>query len=763
MSGGDDLDTWLARILHRDGRVAVETLQELLATARTDRGESLARQLVHHGLLGQEDLDAYLVLWPGLDALPETVAMTAGPRSPSGQGELRRGRALDPDAGPWRPGGEVGPYTIGARLGAGGMGTVYRARHQATGTDYAIKTIAVDPESEDARRFQREGEAQAIVDAHPHVAKVHAAGQAAGRFYLVMDLAAGGDLAQRLKAAGGALAIPEAVAIARALAQALAHLHGQGVLHRDLKPSNVLFDDRDQPRLVDFGLAKVTWHGTLTETGTLMGTPAYMAPEQAAGAGHAEVGPAADVYGLGAVLYEMLAGRPPLTGQTVIELLSKLFDHDPEPPSVFRPEVAPALDQLCLRLLVKDPRQRPTAAQVVAALETVLDAPAPPDRTRFVALVAAGVTAAVVLGLGLAAAGPAEPDPPAAADPVHQDVSPVDSPQQEPQSAQESQSAQERDLDHVLSLAGIPKDQWEALRAELDEELGRLGREALGLSPDLEGKASWELLRNSPDPVRAYWAYQQFARGHGFGAFRWYELLDRLQRGDPRTTDPALARAVDEALAVALAAKEPEAIDEALKLGFRAFDPARVDRAALEQVARLVAGSTAAGGEQKAQMVRAWLALGGFGQDPAALEAHARALERDEPWARRVYAVATAFGWAAEQGDEADRRAVAQLLTAQGDGVWEGPFHYLTTRALAWMIAEGRVAPDLGPAVFAALEPSGDRVQAAGNHMLVERWYALAMAYQHGLGQVEPDADRARDLLRRAAEHAHPWARRAAE
>lgn len=207
----------------------------------------------------------------------------------------------------FQAGARCGRLVIQKRLGAGGMAEVYLAEDPATGAHYAVKLMA-QPSAELALRFQREAEAQAKADAHPNVLKIHAWQQTPEGMCLIMEYASGGDLQQRL--ANGPLAPLEAAALVRDLAGGLAHVHRVGVLHRDLKPANVLFDERGVPRLSDFGLARVEGAESLTATGAMMGTPAYMAPEQASSE---SVDERADVYGLGALLYHCLTGQPPFS------------------------------------------------------------------------------------------------------------------------------------------------------------------------------------------------------------------------------------------------------------------------------------------------------------------------------------------------------------------------------------------------------------------------------------------------------------------
>ncbi len=261
------------------------------------------------------------------------------------------------------PGTHIGDYVVRATLGAGGMGTVYEVAHAETGGIYALKALSATSGATGVDRFLREGEAQARVDGHPNIVRVHSLSANRGLLCLIMDLAPGGDLSSRLSQ-NGPLPEAEAVEIARQLALGLAHAHACGVLHRDLKPANVLFDAQGIPQLVDFGLAFVSGAETLTQTGAVMGTPAFMAPEQATA--RERVGPAADVYGLGAVLYTMLCDRPPFEKGSVLATLNALVTQEPIPPSRFKPGLDPALEAICLRCMAKRPEDRYPSASALA-------------------------------------------------------------------------------------------------------------------------------------------------------------------------------------------------------------------------------------------------------------------------------------------------------------------------------------------------------------------------------------------------------------
>ncbi len=313
----------------------------------------------------------------------------------------------------WRAGLRIGDYRLLDTLGKGAMGVVFLAESITTHARHAIKTI---PESADAglaERLEREGEAIARVDAHPNVVRVHALGRAHGRLYLVMDLATGGDLQARV--AKGPLPPLEAARIARDLARGLAFMHSKGIIHRDLKPSNVLFDEEGTPKLADFGLARIMGASRLTRTNELIGTPAFMAPEQVVG-GREAVGPWSDVYGLGGVLHYALTGETLFQGSVVTDFLAKVVNEPARPPSAKRPGIPPALDALCLRALAKEPGARPTATELAEALDQLVAERGARPRARVSRRLLAGAAATLLVAVSAAfAAGafifPGEPAP----------------------------------------------------------------------------------------------------------------------------------------------------------------------------------------------------------------------------------------------------------------------------------------------------------------------------------------------------------------
>ncbi len=453
----------------------------------------------------------------------------------------------------WEPGARVDDYLLEERLGSGGMASVFRARHVATGAPYALKALASD-DPELLLRFEREGRALAALGRHPHVVRVHAAARAAGRAYLVLDLVPGGSLADRL-AREGPLPAPEAARLTAQVARAVAHAHAAGILHRDLKPANVLLaGEPGAPRalLADFGLAGALRERSLTRTGDLLGTPGYMAPEQVRG--ERGVGPATDVYGLGALLYALLTGRPPFVAASPLQALQLIQTSAPAPVRELRPDVPPALERLCASALEKDPAARPPSAAALAdALQAALASAAPPARTRrsgALALGAAALLAALATWLAFGAGpswnGPsqraARDAPPSPSEPPERDAAP---PPDEPARAV-GEPGRGPDEPPVDLDAPLPT------RDELLERT-RAHLRLHGTRDDAVNEATLASPRSFASVGQRLWAGDELPRDRELAALWWrlgaaardresmVELVDGLLEGRLTCADPARA------------------------------------------------------------------------------------------------------------------------------------------------------------------------------------------------------------------------------
>jgi tetratricopeptide (TPR) repeat protein len=302
---------------------------------------------------------------PGLDDLPVPdsdgdPALTETQTTDGPFPEPGRSAPEGPSDFPQIPG-----YEIRGVLGKGGMGVVYEALQCRANRVVALKTIRgeADLRPDQLERFRFEVQAAARLR-HPNIVRVYEVGEVDGRPYFSLELLAGGSLKARL--ADAPMAPRPAAELLAALALAVDAAHAAGIVHRDLKPSNVLFDTEGTPNVTDFGLAKrLESEEGQTLTGQVMGTPCYMAPEQARGDNRA-VGPAADIYSLGAILYEMLTGRPPFKGATSSETIYLVISQDPPAPSRLQPRVPRDLETICLKCLRKEPWRRYETARMLA-------------------------------------------------------------------------------------------------------------------------------------------------------------------------------------------------------------------------------------------------------------------------------------------------------------------------------------------------------------------------------------------------------------
>jgi formylglycine-generating enzyme required for sulfatase activity/tRNA A-37 threonylcarbamoyl transferase component Bud32 len=277
-------------------------------------------------------------------------------------GQLPDGAAAVPSEPPLPA---IPGYEIEGVLGRGGMGVVYKARHLALQRTLALKMMLVGGHArpEELARFRVEAVAVARLQ-HPNIVQIHEVGESSGHPCAALEFVEGGNLARKI--AGQPLPARDAARLVETLARAMQLAHSRNVVHRDLKPANVLLAPDGTPKITDFGLARqLDSDSGATLAGAVMGTPSYMAPEQASGRGH-EAGPAADVYALGAILYDCLAGRPPFKGKTTVETLDLVRTQEPVPPSRWQKSVPLDLETICLKCLRKEPENRYASAAELA-------------------------------------------------------------------------------------------------------------------------------------------------------------------------------------------------------------------------------------------------------------------------------------------------------------------------------------------------------------------------------------------------------------
>lgn len=336
--------------------ILFEILEQLLEEARAGRPVDLDAAARQHPELADELRSLWATMLVAED-LGSTVARADEPWPV--RLELSADLPRDPD---------FGDYELLEELGRGGMGVVYRARQQTLNRVVALKMILRGDlaSPDDVARFRAEAEAAARLQ-HPHIVPVYEVGEHRGRPYFSMQLVEGVTLAQRL--AEGPLPAQQSAEILLPVCRAIAEAHRHGVLHRDLKPSNILIDRSGRSFVTDFGLAKrIDTAGggeSLTNSGAILGTPGYMAPEQAAGQ-RGVVGPVSDVYSLGAILYAMLTGRPPFQAATPVDTLLLVLEQEPLPPRMLNPRADADLEMIALKCLQKPADLRYVSADALA-------------------------------------------------------------------------------------------------------------------------------------------------------------------------------------------------------------------------------------------------------------------------------------------------------------------------------------------------------------------------------------------------------------
>ncbi|MCE9533345.1 MAG: serine/threonine protein kinase [Planctomycetes bacterium] len=321
----------------RISRKGVGSPTEKIAPQDVDRIRKLAGE-------GEEETDKFAPIDLSTDQAPTNGELFSGP--------------------PPIPG-----YDVVGELGRGGMGVVCKAWHVKNRRFVALKLISAGPEANNIqlRRFKAEAEIVAKLS-HPNIIQIYEVGEHQGWPFISLEFCGGGSLAKKL---GGTPMSPQAAAVLLTkLAEALAVAHAHRIIHRDLKPSNILLTAEGEPKVGDFGLAKQLETKTesvvgVTLTGAVMGTPSYMPPEQASGDANS-AGPAADIYALGAILYECLTGRPPFRAPTVVETLDQVRNQLPVPPRQFDARIPIELETICLKCLQKKPANRYAVAAELA-------------------------------------------------------------------------------------------------------------------------------------------------------------------------------------------------------------------------------------------------------------------------------------------------------------------------------------------------------------------------------------------------------------
>jgi serine/threonine protein kinase len=273
-------------------------------------------------------------------------------------------RALDPDSFSRLENQRFGDYLLIKEIDRGGMGVIFQAQHEKLNRIVAVKMIKSGALASHAEvsRFHAEAKSAAGLD-HPNIVPVYDSGQWEGLHYFSMALIEGHTLGSKI--AKEPLSIEASVLLAKKVASAIGYAHSRGVIHRDLKPGNILIDDKNEPRITDFGLAhNLNQDQQLTTDGQILGTPAYMPPEQARGQAKAAT-PAADVYSIGAILYHCLTGQAPHTADHPLDVLLRVQEVDPLPPRKLNPQIPKPLSSIVLKCLEKDPSKRYATAEAL--------------------------------------------------------------------------------------------------------------------------------------------------------------------------------------------------------------------------------------------------------------------------------------------------------------------------------------------------------------------------------------------------------------
>lgn len=349
----------------REERLAdlLEVLTSAAEQGETDRAQRLAAE---HPALADDIRDLWGAVMVASAAAQSSATLTL-PGSESAPHSARTNGLAVPR--------NFGEYTLEEEIGRGGMGIVYRAHQRSLGREVAVKVIlrGALASPEDMARFRAEAEAAARLE-HPGIVPIFEVGEVEGHLYFTMPLVRGQTLGGFLTEAP--LSNREAASLVRDVARAIQYAHERGVVHRDLKPANVLVDSAGRTHVTDFGLAKRVYDGvaaSLTATGAILGTPSYMAPEQASG-GRGEVGVQSDVYSLGALLYALITGRPPFQGPSPVDTVLMVLEQDPVSPRLLNRRVDRDLEMVILRCLQKPPELRyATAGQVAGDLQAYLE------------------------------------------------------------------------------------------------------------------------------------------------------------------------------------------------------------------------------------------------------------------------------------------------------------------------------------------------------------------------------------------------------